>query len=48
MKKWLESNVVESVHNQQFSPTSHVGVDASAVVIVELKNNVWVPADPVK
>lgn len=48
VKKWLESNVVESVHNQKFSPTNHVGVDASAVVIVELKDNVWVPADPVK
>lgn len=48
VKKWLESNVIESVHNQKFSPTNHVGVDSSAVIIVELKNNVWVPADPVK
>ena len=48
VKKWLESNVVESVHNQKFSPTSHVGVDSSAVIIVELKDNVWVPADPIK
>jgi branched-chain amino acid transport system substrate-binding protein len=48
VKKWLESNLIESVHNQRFSPTSHVGVDASSVVIVELKDNVWVPADPVK
>jgi branched-chain amino acid transport system substrate-binding protein len=48
VKKWLESNVVESVHNQKFSPTNHVGVDSSAVIIVELKDNVWVPADPIK
>lgn len=48
VKKWLESNVVESVHNQKFSPAYHVGVDASSVVIVELKNNTWVPADPAK
>jgi branched-chain amino acid transport system substrate-binding protein len=48
VKKWLETNVVESVHNQKFSPTTHVGVDASSVVIVELKNNTWVPADPAK
>ena len=48
VKKWLESNVVESVHNQKFSPTSHVGVDSSAVIIVELKDSVWVPADPIK
>jgi branched-chain amino acid transport system substrate-binding protein len=48
VKKWLETNVVESVHNQKFSPASHVGVDASSVVIVELKNNTWIPADPAK
>lgn len=46
VKKWLEANVVESVYNLKFSPTNHVGVDASHVVIVELKNNIWVPADP--
>jgi branched-chain amino acid transport system substrate-binding protein len=48
VKKWLESNVVESVHNQKFSPTNHVGVDSSAVIIVELKDNVWVRADPIE
>lgn len=48
VKKWLESNVVESVINQRFSPTNHVGVGPSAVVLVELKNNAWVPADPTK
>jgi branched-chain amino acid transport system substrate-binding protein len=48
VKKWLETNVVESVYNQTFSPTNHVGVDAAGVVIVELKNNTWVPADPAK
>ena len=48
VKNWLESNVVESVYNLKFSPTTHVGVDASHVVIVELKNNAWVPADPAR
>ena len=48
VKKWLETNMVESVHNQKFSATSHVGVDASSVVIVELQNNTWVPAAPAK
>jgi ABC-type branched-subunit amino acid transport system substrate-binding protein len=48
VKKWLESNVVESVQNQKFSPSNHVGVDASGVIIVELKNNTWVPAAPAK
>ena len=48
VKNWLETNVIESVHNQRFSPTSHVGVDASSVVVVELKNNTWVPAAPAK
>ena len=48
VKSFLESNVIESVHNQRFSPTNHVGVDASAVVIVELKNEAWVLADPIK
>ena len=48
VKKWLESNVIESIHNQKFSSTSHVGVDASSVLIVELKDNTWVPAAPAK
>jgi branched-chain amino acid transport system substrate-binding protein len=48
VKKFLESNVIESVHNQRFSPTSHVGLDASAVVIVELKDGAWALADPIK
>jgi branched-chain amino acid transport system substrate-binding protein len=48
VKKYLESNVIESVHNQRFSPTTHVGMDSSSVIIVELKDGAWVPADPVK
>ena len=48
VKKYLESNVIESVLNQRFSPTNHVGLDSSAVVIVELKGRSWVLADPVK
>jgi branched-chain amino acid transport system substrate-binding protein len=48
VKTYLESNVIESVHNQGFTPTNHVGADASAVVIVELKDGAWVMADPIK
>jgi branched-chain amino acid transport system substrate-binding protein len=48
VKQWLETNTIESVHNQRFSPTNHVGIDQSAVVLVELKDNRWVLADPAK
>jgi hypothetical protein len=48
VKKYLESNVIESVHNQRFSPTSHVGMESGSVLIVELKDGAWVPAEPVK
>ena len=48
VKKFLETTMIESVHNQRFSPTNHVGLDAAAVVIVELKDGRWVLADPVK
>ena len=48
VKHWLETTVVESIHNQRFSSSNHVGIDASAVALVELKDNGWAPADPVK
>jgi branched-chain amino acid transport system substrate-binding protein len=48
VKKFLESTPIESVHTQRFSPTNHVGLDASSVIIVELKDGVWVKADPLK
>ena len=48
VKQWLETTTIESVQNIRFSPTNHVGIDASAVVLVELKDNRWVLADPVK
>jgi branched-chain amino acid transport system substrate-binding protein len=48
VKKWLETNVVESVHNQKFSATSHVGLGPSSLIVVELQNNTWVPAGPAK
>ena len=47
VKKFLETTPIESVHNQRFSPTNHVGLDASSVIIVELKDGQWVKADPV-
>jgi branched-chain amino acid transport system substrate-binding protein len=48
VKQWLEATTVESIHNQHFSSSNHVGIDVSAVALVELKDNRWVPADPVK
>src|SRR5690606_3628612 len=48
VKKYLEENVVETVINQKFSPTNHVGVDASSVAIVELKDRAWTVADPIE
>ena len=48
VKAFLESTPIPSVHTQRFSPTNHVGLDASSVIIVELKDGIWVKADPVK
>ena len=48
VKKYLESTPIPSIQNQRFSPTTHVGLDASDVIIVELKGDGWVKADPVK
>ena len=48
VKQWLETTVVESIHNQRFSSSNHVGINASAVALVELKDNSWAPADPVE
>ena len=48
VKKYLETHPVPSVQDQKFSPTNHVGLDASDVMIVELKGERWVKADPVK
>jgi branched-chain amino acid transport system substrate-binding protein len=48
VKKYLESTPIPSIQNQRFSPTSHVGLDASKVIIVELKGDSWVKADPIK
>ncbi|MBL8664455.1 MAG: ABC transporter substrate-binding protein [Candidatus Odyssella sp.] len=48
VKTFLESTPIPSVHTQRFSAKSHVGLDASSVIIVELKGETWVKADPVK
>jgi len=47
-KKFLESTPVESIQNQRFSPTNHVGLDASSVMIVELKDGNWIKAQPIR
>ena len=46
-KRFLESTPVESFHTQKFSPTNHVGLDASSVMIVELKDGDWIKARPI-
>jgi branched-chain amino acid transport system substrate-binding protein len=48
VKKYLESTPIPSVQDQKFSPTNHVGLDASDIMIVELKGDSWVKAGPVK
>jgi branched-chain amino acid transport system substrate-binding protein len=48
VKKYLESTPIPSIQNQRFSPTNHVGLDASKVIIVELKGDNWVKAEPIK
>jgi branched-chain amino acid transport system substrate-binding protein len=48
VKKFLESTPIESFHMQRFSPTNHVGLDASSVMIVELKDGNWIKAQPIK
>ena len=48
VKKFLESTPIESFHVQKFSPTNHVGLDASSVMIVELKDGNWIKAQAIK
>ena len=48
VKKFLESTPIESLHRIRFSPTSHVGMNASDVIIAEFKNNEWRMADPIR
>jgi branched-chain amino acid transport system substrate-binding protein len=47
VKRFLESTPIESFHVQRFSPTNHVGLDASSVMIVELKDGSWIKARPI-
>jgi branched-chain amino acid transport system substrate-binding protein len=47
VKKYLESTPIPSIQNQRFSPTNHVGLDTSNVIIIELKGDAWVKADPI-
>ena len=47
-KKFLESTPIDSIQNQRFSSTNHVGLDASSVIIVELKDGNWIKAQPIK
>ena len=47
-KSWLEETPIGSVHTVRFSPTSHVGLAADTIAIVELKGDRWGLADPIK
>lgn len=48
VRKYLYATAVPSVHNQRFSPKSHVGLDASSIIMAELKDGVWTKADPLR
>jgi ABC-type branched-subunit amino acid transport system substrate-binding protein len=48
VKRYLEATPVNSVQTIRFSPTSHVGLKESDVIIAELKNGVWAKADPIR
>jgi branched-chain amino acid transport system substrate-binding protein len=48
VKAFLERTPIESLHRLHFSPTSHVGLSATDVVIAEYKGQQWAIADPVR
>lgn len=47
-KRFLESAHINSVATIHFSPTSHVGLGAESVAVVEYKKDHWTKADPLK
>jgi branched-chain amino acid transport system substrate-binding protein len=48
VKDYLQNNPIPSVQTIRFSKTSNIGLSEADMVIVELKNGIWVKADPVK
>jgi branched-chain amino acid transport system substrate-binding protein len=48
VKAYLQSKPIPSVHTIRFSKTSNVGLGDADITIAELKNGVWVKADPIK
>ena len=48
VKAYLEATPLQSVQTIRFSPTSHVGMRETDVIIAELKKDTWVRADPVR
>jgi branched-chain amino acid transport system substrate-binding protein len=48
VKAYLEATPLQSVQTIRFSPTSHVGMRETNVIIAELKKDTWVKADPVR
>lgn len=47
-KAYLESAPVQSFEVLRFSPQSHVGMNASSVGVLELKDGRWVEASPIR
>ncbi len=48
VKAFLESGaVIPSLHDMQFSATSHVGLSSKDVHVLEYKNGAWKKADPI-
>jgi len=47
-KAYLEQARIKSVATIHFSPTSHVGLGAESVAVLEYKNDHWAKADPLK
>jgi len=48
VKRYLESTAIKSFQTIRFSRESHVGMGPGDLVVVELKGNRWVKADPLK
>ena len=47
-KAFLESASIDSVAKIHFSQTSHVGLSADSVAVLEYKNDRWTKPDPLK
>jgi branched-chain amino acid transport system substrate-binding protein len=46
VRHYLETTPIESIQTVHFSPTSHIGMNASDVAVVEWKDGHWIKANP--